>query len=67
MPSPIQIAGRSIEAARSVSLYLWPHGGQSTARANAYHAIVDDRLRARQRAEAENAVRRAQYPLRVAR
>jgi hypothetical protein len=57
MRSIISIPGRPLESARHLSLFLWPHGGQATARANAFASMVDDRHKARDRAEADTSMR----------
>ncbi|HEX3900457.1 MAG TPA: hypothetical protein VHW74_14945 [Mycobacteriales bacterium] len=47
------------EMVRSFIVAVWPSGGQSTARRNAWSAMVEDNQRSRERAAAEASVRAA--------
>jgi len=49
-----------LELARRLVITVWRDGGQRGARRNAWAAMVDDKVRARDRAEAELALRRLQ-------
>jgi hypothetical protein len=49
-----------LDLARWLVITVWRDGGQRGARRNAWAAMVDDNVRARDRAEAELALRRVQ-------